>query len=150
MEAEVMQTAGGTFVGRCNSNHWVVMDCPEPVGGHNAGSTPMELVLMAMGGCTGIDLVSLFKKMRVEYDRLQIKLSAKRAEEHPKGFTEIEIRYILTGENVDEEKVKKAIELSMEKYCSVTNMIKKAAKVTYTTEIIKARASPLESGPAHL
>ena len=144
MEAEVIQTTGGTFIGRCNSNHWIIMDTPESVGGHNAGATPMEMVLMAMGGCTGLDMASLFKKMQVKYDRLQIKLSAKKAEEHPKGFTEIEMRYIITGENVDEEKVKKAIELSQEKYCSVTNMIKKAAKVTYTHEIVKAHATPLE------
>lgn len=144
MEAEVIQTTGGTFVGRCDSKHWVVMDTPEAVGGHNGGATPMELVLMAMGGCTGMDLASLFKKMRVDYDRLQIKLSAKRAEEHPKGFTEVEIRYIFTGMDVDEEKVKKAIELSMEKYCSVTSMIKKAAKITYSYEIVKAHVGPVE------
>jgi len=148
MEAEVLQVKGGTFIGRCDSKHWMVFDSPESVGGSNSGPTPMEAVLMSMGACTGIDLGSLFRKMQVDYDRLEIRLSAKRAEEHPKMFTEVEIRYIITGENVDEDKVRKAIGLSMDTYCSVTHMVKKAAKVSYSIAFVKSHVSPVTQAPA--
>jgi putative redox protein len=136
MDAEIISVKGLTFIGKSDSRHWAVFDAPEEIDGQNGASRPMEMVLIAMGGCTGMDLGSLFKKMQVDYDRLEIKIHAERATEHPKIFTEIKLKYLITGKKADEEKIKKAIDLSMEKYCSVTAILRKSAKVSYEYEIL--------------
>jgi putative redox protein len=133
--AEVQPVNGLTLAGRSSSNHWVIMDGKKQVGGNEGGSTPMELVLMAVGGCTGMDVVSILKKMRVEYKDLKISLEADKADEHPKVFTDIRIVYHLWGKDIPLEKVEKAVSLSMEKYCSVSAMIKESVGVSYSIEI---------------
>lgn len=92
------------------------------------GVSPMEAVLMAAGGCSGIDIVSILEKMRQPLEGLEIIVSGQRREDYPKYFHNILIKYILRG-NLEAEKVERAIELSLEKYCSVTNGLK--AKITY-------------------
>jgi putative redox protein len=100
-----------------------------------AGPTPMGLLLMAFGGCTGMDVVSILEKMRIEIEGLEIDVKGERSEEHPKTYRSIELVYRISGE-VDEEKAKRAVELSMEKYCSVSAMLKKSAEVNYRVEIL--------------
>ena len=100
LHAEVRQTEGLTFVARGPSNHWVVLDTSESGGGHGAGSNPMELLLMALGGCTGMDIVSILAKMKESYTGFRVELSGERAEEHPHRFTRIEVDYYLTGDSV--------------------------------------------------
>lgn len=136
MEVEVKNVEGLNFLGKADSGHWVVMDGPSEYGGTEGGSKPMELVLIALGGCTGMDVVSLLDKMKVNYDDLKIEVSASREEDHPKIFTEIHIKYKIWGD-VPEEKVKKAINKSQEKYCSVSEILQNSAEVNYDYEIIE-------------
>lgn len=137
MEVEVKQVKGISFVGRADSDHWVVMDGPSDLGGYGAGSRPMELLLIALGGCTGMDVVTLLDKMRVEYDHLEIRISASQREEYPKIFTEIHVEYKIFGEEVSEDKVKKAIDKSQNKYCPITGILKESADISYNYEIIE-------------
>jgi len=97
------------------------------------GPSPMEAVLMAAGGCSGIDVVSILKKMRQPLEDLEIQVSGQRREEHPRYFHTVTLKFILTGD-LDAQKVEKAIELSMEKYCSVTTGLR--AEVNYEYEIL--------------
>ncbi len=119
VHAEVRQTEGLTFVGRGPSNHWVVLDTSETVGGHGAGTTPMELLLLALGGCTGIDVVSILAKMKESHTGFRVELTGERAQEHPKKFTRIYVDYYLTSDTALKENMVKAIQLSATKYCSV-------------------------------
>ncbi len=118
------------------SGHNVVMDASKEVGGDDSAARPGELTLAALGGCTGIDVVSILKKMRVDLTNLEIVIDAEPRAEHPKSWETIHVKYIFTGPGIDESKVKKAIELSEEKYCSVSAMLKPGAKLTYDYEII--------------
>jgi len=131
IKAEVRQVSGLTIAGKASSNHWIIMDTKEQAGGNEAGSTPMELVLMAAGGCTAMDMISLLKKMRIDYTDLKISLDGERTVEHPKVFTGIKLTYHIWGEDIPLEKVEKAVRLSQEKYCSVAGMLKNSVNVSY-------------------
>jgi putative redox protein len=113
------------------SGHPIMLDAATAVGGENAGPRPKELMLAALAGCTGMDVVSILKKMQVELQGFDIKIEADLTEEHPKVYTHIHIIYQFKGKDLDIEKIKKAIELSQEKYCGVSAMYKKAMKVSY-------------------
>lgn len=115
----------------------VDIDAAENIGGHNAGSRPMELLLMGLGGCTAIDVILIMKKQRQVIEDLKISVSGER--EKIEGtemtpFRKINIHFQFKG-NIVEEKVKKAIELSMEKYCSATAQFSGSAEITHTFEI---------------
>jgi len=132
MEAKVTwQKEGLRFVGHIDGSPDVIMD------GEN-GPTPMELVLMALGGCTGMDVISILQKMRQDVKDFEVNLSAERAQEHPKIFTRINLEYVVYGSNIEENSLKRAIELSQEKYCGVGNMLKKAAEITYSWKIVNS------------
>lgn len=133
-EVEVRQVAGSSFLARGPSNHWVPIDAPVDEQGQDAGARPMELLLMALGGCTGIDVVLMLKKIRVPIDDLQIKLSGERAEEPPRSFTAIKISYHFWGNDLPLAKLQRAVEMSQEKYCSVAHTITQAANIS--SEII--------------
>jgi putative redox protein len=143
MKAKVKWSEGLQFVGTAESGHALVLDTHAEVGGLEAGPSPMELVLLALGGCTGMDVVSILKKMRVEWARFEIGLEAERAEEHPKAFTKIHLTYRIWGADIPEDKLKKAIDLSLERYCSVGAMLGKRAKITYDYHINPERSVDL-------
>lgn len=126
----VKNLEGTTFVSHGSSNHWVVTDGTKEHGGSDAGNRPMELFLISLGGCTGADVTSLLHKMRVNFNKFEIHIEADRAAEHPKVYTRINLIYKLWGEDLQtqKEKIEKAIDLSQNKYCSVSAMIK-AAKI---------------------
>jgi putative redox protein len=132
--ATVRFVDGMQFVATSGSGHAVVMDSTEDVGGHDTGPRPMEMVLIALGGCTGMDVVSILRKMQVPFTRFEMEIQGERAPEHPKHFTHIQIVYKIWGD-VPEEKLKRAIELSLEKYCSVSNSLKPKAQVLYQYQI---------------
>ncbi len=136
MKAEVVEVRGLTFVGRADTNHWVTLDASEDLNGNQAGTRPLELVLIAMGGCTAMDVASILKKMQVKYDSLEISITAEKAEQHPKYITKAHIKYLLYGKDIDTTKLEKAIKLSMDTYCSVTAMVRKTAEITTEYEII--------------
>ncbi len=135
MRARVNWSEGLQFVGSSESGHAVVLDGAPEVGGSDSASRPMELLLIALGGCTGMDVVSILRKMRVEWARFEILLEAERAEEHPKVFTKIHLTYRVWGDGIPEEKLKKAIDLSLERYCSVGAMLAKGAEISYEYQI---------------
>lgn len=125
------------MVGESASGHTVVMDGPEDLGGKNLGIRPMEMLLLGMGGCTTIDVVSTLKKMREIVRDCRAEISAQRAGEHPKVFTKIHIHFVLEGDNLNAKKVAKAISLSADKYCSASIMLGKVAHITHDFEIYK-------------
>lgn len=137
-EAIVRWTGRMTFVGRAGSNHLVPMDSGPDFGGDGSATKPLELLLLGLGGCTGMDVVSLLHKMRVPFTDLELNITADRAEEHPAVYRKIDIEYIVTGHGLDEEKVRRAVELSQEKYCSVSAMLKKACPVNYSIRCVEA------------
>ena len=135
--ATVTYVQGLQFVGEASSGHAIVMDGDPEVGGHDAGLRPMELLLVGLGGCSGMDVISILKKKKQEVTSLKINLKGQKAENYPKKFTDIVIEFILSGRNRSEEAVKRAVELSMNKYCSVKATLEGAAKISFNYKIIQ-------------
>ncbi|MBI4688327.1 MAG: OsmC family protein [Nitrospirae bacterium] len=125
------------FIASADSGHAVVMDANANVGGNNTGSRPSELLLMGFGGCSGMDVISILRKKQQNVSRFEINVSGKTAETQPHYYTDLHIEYILIGKDIAEDAVKRAIELSLEKYCSVGATLGKAAKITYSYKIIQ-------------
>ena len=115
--------------------HTVHMDGRPEAGGENRGISPMRLLLIALGGCTGMDVISILKKMRQDVTHFEIELAGPRASEHPRVYTQIEIVYRLRGRNLARDMVEKAVRLSEEKYCSAGAMLKQAAPIITRIEI---------------
>ncbi|HYL98865.1 MAG TPA: OsmC family protein [Blastocatellia bacterium] len=136
MNAIVTMVDGLQLVGSSDSGHAVVMDTSTKGGGHASGASPMELVLLAAGGCSAMDVISILKKKRLDLRGLEIKLSGQRAETEPKVFTRVVMHYVFRGRGLTEDPCRKSIELSHEKYCSVLGMVNKTATVEYDIEII--------------
>ena len=137
MNISVNWVDGLLMVGKSDSGHTITMDGPPESGGENLGVRPMEMLLLGVAGCTMIDVVTTLKKMRQELSHLETKISAERATDHPKVFTDIHIQFILKGQNLDEKKVDKAITLSAEKYCSASIMLGETATIKHDFEIIE-------------
>jgi putative redox protein len=135
-EANVRWAGRMTFVGKAGTNHLVPMDTTPEFGGDSSATKPLELLLVALGGCTGMDVASLLAKMRQKVTALELNITAKRSEEQPKVYTKIDLEYVVTGRSLEEDKVRRAVELSQEKYCSVSAMLKKACPIKYTVRIV--------------
>ncbi|MCK5832511.1 OsmC family protein [bacterium] len=120
------------FMARSKSGHWVLMDA-----GKNPGAIfPFETLFASLAGCTGYDVVHVLRKKRIAFDDIWIKVEAERAEDHPKVATKINVHYTIIGDNVPPDAVERAIQLSQNKYCSVSAMISKAAPIETSFEII--------------
>lgn len=104
-------------------------------GDKTTGASPMEMLLVALGGCSSVTIVGLLEKMRQPFESLEAELSAERAEDPPRVYTKIHVHYRVGGE-VDEERVKRAIELTESKYCSVHTMLAKIAEISHTIELV--------------
>jgi len=129
---------GMEFEGMTPSNHKIVLDASEVEGGKNFGPRPMELFIVGLMGCTAMDVVSILNKMRKKIESFRIEVEAEKATEHPKVWTNINIKYILKGENLDDKSVKTAIELSQTKYCSAAATLRRSgANVNYSYIIEK-------------
>ena len=135
MKASVKWLEDLTFVGASGSGHAVVMDGPPDLGGHNLGVRPMEMVLLGMGGCASIDIITILKKSRQAVTDCVVELDAERAETIPKVFTRIHAHFIVSGRGLSENHVKRAVDLSSEKYCSATVMLGKTAEVSHSFEV---------------
>jgi len=107
---------------------------------------PMQLLLTGLAGCTAMDIVSILKKKRLELDKFQVEVRGKRAEEHPRVFTEIEVKYLLWGNRLDDRSVEQAIQLSEEKYCSAQAMLGAVARITSSYQIFEASQEPVSEG----
>lgn len=126
-----------SFVGESGSGHSIVMDGAPESGGRNLAARPMEMVLMGMGGCTAFDVVAILKKARQPISDCIVELSAERAEDIPKIFTKIHVHYLVKGRGLSEKQVEKAVNLTADKYCSVSIMLAKSAEITHDFEIIE-------------
>lgn len=138
MKARIKWVQDATFVGESGSGHAVVLDGPPESGGRNLGVRPMEMLLIGLGGCTAFDVVHILKKARQPITDCMVEVQAERADTVPKVFTSIHVRYIVTGKGLPEAQVKRAIELSTEKYCSASIMLGKAVQITHDYEIVEA------------
>ncbi len=118
------------------SGHHLMMDAVPEVGGENAGPRPKELMLASLSGCTGMDVISILNKMRQEVESFNITVEAELTEEHPKHYNKLHLIYEFKGNNLDLEKLKKAVDLSQDKYCGVSAVYKKAMELTYEIKII--------------
>jgi putative redox protein len=132
------QVKGLTLAAKGESNHWITMDGPENLGGNNAGIRPKELVLIALAGCTGSDVVSILQKKKVKLTDFEINITAQQTEEHPKVFTGIDLEYVFYGRDIKLNDVERAIELSTTTYCAVSAMLKKAMTINHTYRIVEA------------
>ena len=126
-----------SFVGDTGSGHSVVMDSAPDHGGRNLAARPMEMVLLGLGGCTAIDVIQILQKSRQEISNCVVEISATRADSIPAVFTKIHLHYVVDGYKLSEKHVKRAIELSSEKYCSVSFMLAKTAEITHDYEIVE-------------
>jgi putative redox protein len=111
--------------------HSFVTDADLETGGNDLGPRPKKLLLAGLIGCTGIDVASMLKKMKVELDDIRLEVEAESSEEHPRVYTKIHLTYYFKGRNLPEDKLKRAVALSQEKYCGASAMLKKAAPLTY-------------------
>jgi len=134
--AKIKYTDGMQFVGEAESGHAIVMDTTAEFGGANTGLRPMELLLIGAGGCSGMDIVSVLKKKKQKLTSLEVNVDGKKAETYPQKYTDINIEFIVKGHDLSEEAVKKAVDLSMEKYCSVKATLEGSAKITFSYKIV--------------
>jgi putative redox protein len=133
MKAKVKWQNKVQFESEVGSGHKIVMDGAPELGGENKWARPTELLLSGLGGCTGIGIINVLTKMRQEISDFTIHLDGTRAEDLSKRFTDIHVHYEFQGPNINPEKVKKAIQMSIEKYCSVSLSLN--ANITYSYEI---------------
>jgi putative redox protein len=138
LNATVKWLDGAAFVGEAGSGHAIVMDGPPDHGGRNIGLRPMEVLLIGMGGCSSVDVIGILQKARQDVIDCVTHIEAERADAVPAVFTRIHLRFVVTGHNLKEAHVKRAVELSAEKYCSASIMLSKAGvEITHSYEIVE-------------
>ncbi len=137
MNATVTLEQGMTFLGTANSGFPVQMDASAAGGGDDSGVRPMELFLLGLGGCTGMDVISILRKKRQDVTGFEVQLDAKQAKGHPHVFTRITVHYIIRGKSVDPKAVARSIELSESKYCPAQAILAATAEIEHTYEIIE-------------
>ncbi|MEQ5835700.1 OsmC family protein [Marinobacter sp. NFXS9] len=136
MKATIDWTGGASFRATSGTGHSVQLDGPPDHGGEDKGPRPMEMLLMGLGGCSSFDVMSILQKSRQDVTGCHAELSAERADAVPAVFTRIHLHFIVTGRNLKENLVKRAVSLSAEKYCSASIMLEKAGvEITHDYEI---------------
>jgi putative redox protein len=116
--------------------HKIIIDAKHEVGGTDKGPPPKPFMMVALGGCTGIDVASLLKKMRIEVEQFNVRVEGDITEEHPKHFSAMHIIYEFKGRDLPLDKIKKAVELSQNKYCGVSESYRKVMKLTYEIRLV--------------
>lgn len=132
MKVDVIWKGNMAFQADAPSGHRVMMDAQPKAGGENRGPSPMETLLAAAGACSGIDIVMILERMRLRVDAFSMEVSGERAKDHPRRFTRVHVHYRLEGD-LPPEKVRRAVELSRDKYCSVLRSLN--AEVTTSFSI---------------
>ena len=138
MKVRVKWVEDVCFMGETESSHAVIMDGSPEIGGRNLGMRPMEMLLVSMGGCSSIDVVTILKKSRQAITNCVAEITAERADEIPKVFTKIHVHYVVTGKGLNPVQVERAVNPSAEKYCSASIMLGKAATITHDFEVVEA------------
>jgi len=133
--ARVRLVEGLQFVGVGDSGHAVLMDGVPEHGGSNSAPRPMELLLIGLGGCTGMDAISILRKKKQHVTSLEINLRGAKSETPPTGYKDVDLEYVVRGRGIEEEAVRRAIELSMEKYCSVKATFEGSSKIGFSYRI---------------
>ncbi|MFN8241970.1 MAG: OsmC family protein [Bacteroidales bacterium] len=119
------------------NGHELKIDASREGGGNNEGPRPKSLMMASLAGCTGMDVVSILRKMRVEFESFNVEVTGNITEEHPRHYDQMHVKYILSGHDIPREKVETAVSLSQEKYCGVSYSYKQAMKVTHEIVIIE-------------
>ena len=138
MKTRITWQGQARFEAATDSGHRITIDGPPEGGGENAGARPMELVLAGTAGCSAYDVVSILRKARQAVAGCEVEATAERAPEPPQVFTRIHLHFVVTGENLSEKQVDRAIRLSAEKYCSASIMLAKTAELTHDFELREA------------
>ena len=140
MHAKIQWTDKVSFEATADSGHSVIIDGPPDDGGENKGLRPMELVLIGLGGCTSVDIIRILEKSRQGITDCVTEITAQRAEEIPTVFEAIHLHFIITGTNIDEKKVERAVDLTARRYCSASIMLERGGvAITHDWEIIEAQ-----------
>ena len=135
MQVRIKWIEQRTFEAETGSGHRITMDGPPGHGGRNLAARPMEMILVGLGGCSAFDVVEILEKSRQKIQDCQIQIDAERADEIPAVFTKIHMHFVLSGEGLNEKHVKRAVELSIEKYCSVVKMLRPNVAITFDYEL---------------
>jgi putative redox protein len=138
MTATARLETGMRFDAEAGSGHHVTLDAAAHGGGHNEGFRPMELLLVGLAGCTGMDVISILRKKHLQVTGYAVHVTGVRAEDHPMVFVEITVEHIVTGHQIQPEAVARAIQLSEERYCGAGAMLGKVAHLTHTFRIVEA------------
>ncbi|MCK5478885.1 MAG: OsmC family protein [Methylococcales bacterium] len=136
MEATVKWVDGRTFLGESGSGHTVVMDGPPDHGGRNIGIRPMEMILLGVGGCSSFDVMDILQKGRHDVTDCVAELTAERVDAVPSVFSKIHLHFKVSGRNLKDSVVQRAVKLSAEKYCSASIMLAKSVEITHDFEVI--------------
>lgn len=137
-EAKVTWKSGLSFDGSAGSGFHLALGASQEAGGSDDGFRPLELLLVGLAGCTAMDVISILEKKRQAVTGFEVRVQAERAEDHPKVFTHILIEYVVTGHQVDQTAVARAVELSETKYCSAQAMLGKAVRIENKITLIEA------------
>lgn len=143
MKARVKWVQDAMFVGESGSGHALVMDGASEAGGRNLGPRPMEMLLLGLGGCAAYDVVLILRRGREQVSDCVVDIEAERADTDPKVFTNITVRYLVSGHALDRGKVDRAVNLSAQKYCSASAILGKTARMTHEFEIVETRSPDL-------
>jgi putative redox protein len=147
LEARVELVDGMTFRGVPGSGHAVLMDAEPAVGGQERGPRPMETMLLAFGGCTGMDVISILRKMRQDVVGYEVRLVGDRTEQQPTVFTDITIEHVVRGRNLNVDNVRRAVELSVNRYCPVSAMLSKGGvRITDRYRVIDEASGQEQTG----
>lgn len=138
MKTRIKWNGNVSFLAESGSGHSVLMDGAPEAGGQNLGPRPMEMMLMGLGGCTTFDVVLILKKSRQDIADCVVEIEAERAPVDPKVFTRIHLHFIISGNNLNPQTIERAINLSAEKYCSASIMLKQTVAITHDFEIVDA------------
>ncbi len=134
------------FTGYSSNGYTIPLDADKAVGGHDGGVAPMELLLTSLAGCTAMDVISILRKKKQQVTGLEVQVKGTRAEKHPKVYTEIWVKFIVTGHNVDPRAVERSIELSRDRYCGAAATLRQTATLHYDYEIVEAENASEEEG----
>lgn len=137
MKARIKWVENVCFMGESETGHAVILDGAPEAGGRNLGMRPMEMLLIGMGACTSFDVVTILKKARQPIVDCVAEIEAERANEVPKVFTKIHVHFVVTGKDLNESQVERAVKLSAEKYCSASIMLGKSVEITHDFEIVE-------------
>ena len=140
-KATIQHAGHDIFIGTTPSGHAITLDTDHE---RSSAPTPMELLLIALGSCTAVDVISILEKKREQVTDYRVEVSGQRRAEHPRSFERMEVRHIITGRHVSAKAVAQAIELSENKYCSVAATLRPAAEIVSSFEIIEETTAPVE------